>query len=438
MTITKADVVTKEAFRVSALPAANKVTDADINELVRVTDDLVDSANALGSGITFITALADFPDPVAGVITLAADTTYWIVGDVDLAGNRLVASANTVILGGSSENSILRSTGLTSGALLSSAFSLPIRHVAFHDALQAVSLSGDGVTTAIDWYGVNFVDCETVGLIENYTNVILVSLAILNSGDLLFDGTIGTIGIDGSLISVAAGFSGIKISGSAVVTRRLRVNYSSIVAGDPSATGIEIQLGATIPDEGFILDTINFSGGGTYVTGATFSDNVSRWTGCKGITNSAVIGNMFMQNNATPTAVASAGALYAVTGTTQVAALNQRFTHDAANNALEYAGAEGRLCRIQASATILAPNNNVIGVYLAQDPDGSPLVPADDAINESEVYITTNGSRPDSVFLQAFAFIEPGDKIYVAVENSAATGDITVQFLQLIVEQSSI
>ena len=49
MTITKANLVTKSDMAVSVTPLANKVVAADVNELKRVTDDLVDAdAKAFG------------------------------------------------------------------------------------------------------------------------------------------------------------------------------------------------------------------------------------------------------------------------------------------------------------------------------------------------------------------------------------------------------
>jgi hypothetical protein len=49
--------------------------------------------------VDYIAGLEDFPEPVNGVITLVDNTTYWILADVDLLGNRLVAGQNTTIIG---------------------------------------------------------------------------------------------------------------------------------------------------------------------------------------------------------------------------------------------------------------------------------------------------------------------------------------------------
>ena len=83
-----------------------------------------------GSNIIFVDSKEDLPEPVSGVITLGANKTYFITGTIDLAGDRLVGSQNTTIIGGSSENCFLISTGLSSStALLSSAWSIPLRNI---------------------------------------------------------------------------------------------------------------------------------------------------------------------------------------------------------------------------------------------------------------------------------------------------------------------
>jgi len=53
----------------------------------------------LATKSVLINSLSDFPTPVTGVITLAAETEYVIGGDVNLGTNRLVMSANTALSG---------------------------------------------------------------------------------------------------------------------------------------------------------------------------------------------------------------------------------------------------------------------------------------------------------------------------------------------------
>ena len=125
------------------------------------------ASSGTGDEFVFVGTKVDFPEAVAGVITLANDVTYYITGLVDLTGDRIVAGQNTTILGASSENCILKSTGLSSStALITSVYSLPMRNITITHG-TALNLDGDATTTALDWFGVNFTDCATVGTIKD-------------------------------------------------------------------------------------------------------------------------------------------------------------------------------------------------------------------------------------------------------------------------------
>jgi len=57
-----------------------------------------------GLGLVLVKSLADFPTPVAGVITLVASTVYHIGGIVDIGSNRIVLAATNSIVGTSRLN----------------------------------------------------------------------------------------------------------------------------------------------------------------------------------------------------------------------------------------------------------------------------------------------------------------------------------------------
>ncbi len=151
----------------------------------------------------FVNAKSDFPTAVSGVITLAANVTYFITTTVDLTGDRIVGSQNTTLIGGSSENCFLISTGLSSStALISSNWSLPMRSLSITHG-TAINLDATGnANQAIDWFGVNFTNCATVGLVKSYTNFIMTDCALLSSANMSFDGTMGTVGFDQCLFII--------------------------------------------------------------------------------------------------------------------------------------------------------------------------------------------------------------------------------------------
>ncbi|NTW91079.1 MAG: hypothetical protein HGA35_04010, partial [Erysipelotrichaceae bacterium] len=249
---------------------------------------------SIGGGITddnliFINQKSDLPTPSSNVITLLDSVTYFFTTTVDLTGDRLVCGLNTVILGASSENCYIKSTGLSSStALITSNYSLPIRNISFTHG-KVFNLDGDGTTTAIDWFGINFVDCATVGTIKDYTNFVMGDSAFLNSSGMTFDGSIGTIAFGNCLFDSSSGGTAITLASTLTVSRRFRIIYSSFVTLS-GETSLNVSASATISDERYILDTVNFSGGGTYITGVNQTSNKTLFTNCVGIANTTTRG----------------------------------------------------------------------------------------------------------------------------------------------------
>ena len=183
------------------LDTANNQVYTNING---VATSLNPTSALAGNNFVFVFSKNDFPPAVSNVITLDNEVTYFITTTIDLTGDRLVGGTNNAIIGGSSESCILKSTGLSSGtALITSVYSLPMRNITITHG-TALNLDGDGTTTALDWFGVNFTDCATIGTIKDYTNFIMGDSAFLNSQGLTFDGTIGTIGMSNCLFDCRA------------------------------------------------------------------------------------------------------------------------------------------------------------------------------------------------------------------------------------------
>lgn len=372
---------------------------------------------------TFVDAPEDFGTPVGGVYTLEDNHTYWITNTVDLDGARLVCGQNTTIRGFSSENCRLKSTGLVGTALITSVYTLPLLNFTI-EADVALDLQAVA-DQALDWNGVNFTDCATVGTIANYSNVIWVNCALLNSANLTFDGTIGTVGFDGCIFVGLPGQSTIILPATYVATRRFRVIYSAVVAFG-GATGIQVDPAATIPVESLIFDTVAFSGGATYISGITSEDNKALWVNNTGIGNSSSTALMTMQGNATATTVAASGTAYLAAGTTTLdSAVTSKFSMPQSNR-LTYDGAINRQFRCTAIITLTSGNNVQVGNYFAKN--GSLIL-------SSETYTTTDGNgRRENVAIQTVVELTAGDYIEVFVENDTNTADITVSDLSVIIE----
>jgi len=365
----------------------------------------------------------DFPKAVNSVITLADNITYFIVADVDLLGDRLVGGQNTTIIGGSSENCYIRSTGLDANtALLSSSYSLPIRNVSFtHDLVLDLDADGNA-TAALDWFGVNFVNCASVGTIANYANFIMTDSALLSSANMTFDGTIGTVGFDQCFFQGIADETTMIVPATANITRRLRIIYSSFVNASDS-TAINVSDSATIPVEGYILDTINFSGGATYVAGVDHTSNKSLFINCRGITNSGEIGSMYFTGNATATTVSLANTYYKVAGTTTAGSINQKFTHT--SNRLTYAGALTRAFKITGVASMIAAAGNKVSLRVAK---------GGTSIAESTSTATIGAAnRFESLTCQTIVELSTNDYIELFVANDSVV-NVTAEDLNVIIE----
>lgn len=376
----------------------------------------------------YINELTDLPPSINGVRTLLGETTYYFTTEIDLLGDRLVASQDTVILGSSSENSSITSTGLDSNEfLLTTNFTMPVRHITFKDVTKAIGINPDNTGAqpiAIDWYGVNFSGCDVNVECGNIDNFIFNVGAVLGSGTIIFKGDVGTIGIADSLFTGnGSSYNIFDIQSTANITRRFRIIYSSVVAFG-STVGVNVDVSASIPDESYILDTVNFTGGGTYLTGVDSMDNKALFNNNIGISNSADVSQFFMNGNTTPTIVSSTGVEYKIEGTTTSSSVTQKFTNT--NNRATYTGALNRFFKVTANLSLSSGNNNQIGAYIAKN---GVILP------ESEIYGTTNsGGRSENITIQTLVELTANDYIEIFVENETSTSNITVTDLNVIVE----
>ena len=381
----------------------------------------------------FVGSTNDLPEAVNGIINLKDNYTYFFTTTVDLQGNRLVAGQNTTILGGSSENCRIKSTGIsTTTALLSSNYSLPIRNITL-EAPYAINLDATGYgTQAIDWFGVNFTNCAKVGIISSYNNFIMLDSAFLSSQDLTFDGTTGTIGFNQCLFSGDFGIGGnrpiLNIADNANITRRFRSTVNSFVV--PSGfTGISIGT-TSIPDEAFILDTCNFSGPGAYVAGdaSDITGLKSLYKDNRGISNTFVTGQIYMQNNATQTSIGATDTWSKVAGITTDTGEIAKFTASV-DNRLTCIAAIEREYAITASISFRCEaNNNVkFGFY------DSRLGAVREA---SQIKHTSSvGELHQVTVVDLVTQFNNTNYIEVHCKNLDSTTPITVEFMNLIIHE---
>jgi len=365
-------------------------------------------------GLTFVSSLADLPAAAAGVITLTSGC-YVFTKAIDLLGARINCIGTVCIMGTSSETASITSTGLGSNPIISTTFSLPMRHITIiaGGASSAISAIAANPEYALDWQAVNFLSTTTIGTISGYSNVIFTEGAFLSSGGLTFTGSIGTVAFSDMLFNIAAG-TGISFPTGMTISRRIRVTNSSFVVA-AGATGINASTGASIPNDAYILDTVNFSGAGTYITGVTNNDNKARFTSCKGITNSVTLGYKTMINNATATTIGAANTPVKLAGTFTLGSSSQRFS--LSTNKLVYDGALTLVCEVSVNASLVTTANNIVAIYIYKNGVQIP---------ESVAKATATGSgKAENISSHAIITATIGDQIDVWVENQTAGNNIT-------------
>ena len=416
----------KEDFNINHNNTSNKQGGTS-NEYYHLTESQYDSLVSMTSGnYVIVNSVSDLPAAVSNVITLLDNVTYFFINHLDLVGDRLVSGENTTILGASSENCSITSTGLGTGiALLTSLYTTPIRHINFKDVDTALDFDGVATTMALDWTGVNFSDVPNIGTIKDCANFIFSKGAFLSSEGLLFTGSIATIGIDNSLfVGSGAAKNIIELDASCIITRRFRIIYSSVVAFG-STVGIDVDLSATIPTESFILDTVNFSGGGTYLGGLGVTSNDSLFINCVGIINSAANGQLYMQNNATATTVSVVSTFYKVAGTTTASADNSKFSHS--NNRLTCDATISRKYLISCSLSFNSSANNVCEFGFYDSQLATVRTP-------SRTLATANSAgRAESVSFSCVLEMTSGDYLEIYAANTTGANDITVSDMNFII-----
>ena len=380
----------------------------------------------------FVGSSGDLPQPVDGVINLKDNYTYFFTTVVDLQGSRLIAGQNTTILGGSSESTKIKSTGIgTDVALLSSNYSIPIRNISF-EAPWVLNLDATGIDNqSLDWFGVNFVNSEKVGIISSYNNFILLDSSFFNSQDLTFDGMIDTIAIDECLFrgdfDIGGNFAIIRVADSANISDRFQASSSSFIV--PSTFNAIYANNPTLPDESFILDSCNFSGPGNYVDGEV-SDPFglkSFYSNNRGITNTFVNGQIYMIDNTTTTSIPSTNTWVKVAGTTIDTGEISKFI--AGNNRLTCQASLQREYNVQCTISFRceAPDNVKFGIYDSRY--GNVRIP-------SQVKHTSSINELHHIKLtDLVSQFSSGNYIEIYCKNLDSTTSITVEYFNLLIYQ---
>lgn len=374
----------------------------------------------------FITTKTDFPAPVAGVVSLPNNTTYFLLNQVDMLGDRFNCGTNIAILGGTADSCGLISTGLAGGSpLFISTSSLDLRFINLSAPTGRLFDLNDGVGSSLGWLGIRIFDTPTLGTLQNYANIVVNESIITNSANLTLDGTIASFVSETSLWDGRTGQTTITVPATATFTRRFRMLYTALTVL-PGETGINFSASATIPDEQYILDNVNFSGGGTYLAGLTYTSNKAAFFKCTGINNTNAIAQYSMTGNATATVIAVAGTFVKMAGTTVAGALNQKFNTAVTNRAV-YTGAFTADFNVTVFASMRSGNNQSLRMRIAKN--GVTIA------DSNMVFLTTGSGDASAIGTQTLSNLVPTDFLEIFVTNDTAANNITVSDLNVIIRR---
>ena len=376
------------------------------------------------SNLIIVDRKESFPTAISGVITLLDGYSYLLAKDIDLTGDRIETNGIVSIWASSPEVGKLKSTGLSSSSyLITSEYTLSLNNVGL-DHVKCISLDATAnANQAIDWYGVNFYDCTTdIGTIKNYDNVILNTMGFLNSGGLTFDGTIGTIGISDTIFENSTALTSIILPSTLTVTRRFRVNNSSFVSLS-GETALNVSTSATIPDEGYILNNVNFGGGGTYLTGVQSTDNKARFEGCRGVSNSGNIGQYYMQGNSTSTTISTSGTFVKIAGTTSAGSYVEKFDVTTTSNKGVYSGSLTGFYKVEIVAGCTSGNNKELELAIYKN--GVITTPS------RSKGTTTGSGKAENIVSHDILELSTTDYVEAFITNNTGTTNITVEDLNV-------
>lgn len=375
----------REGRRGLILPAGSQVTPNALAQQAilrfnETTGDLETSATGspfapiatVASATVLVRSLADLPDPVAGVITLAPSTYYLVQALVDLEGNVLVVQTNTVVEG---ETSTLHGFLTTAAAaLVTSTVGASLQGLLLlnnvgplfdlsggQTVLRDLQLSGAAIgTLANTAVFINTCGANNLGQGFVFSGV----LTFFDIGDLFF--------IQGN---VAPGFIALDFDASVVLNVGEVTN--SIFTTSAPQLSVRIDPGATFTTN-FTFMHCTFLGTAPFtspVEATLKADPQMRFVANVGIADSVIaagIGYAVATAAGIAVPIAGAGTFVAIGGPYAEDTGNERFITTGTPGELRYIGNESAEMLIIASSSLTVTLGVVEGrIRLARN--GSPV-----------------------------------------------------------------
>ena len=358
---------------------------------------------------------ADFPAPVAGVITLTAGTEYEINGTITLSNS--INLNGCTLKGDDSGNDKLVYTGV--GSLFTGNKTGNIRYLTMTAAAGSIfNINAAATPQNMIVHNCFFLGSNSIGTIAGVGGTVFFATVayFTNTNGITFQDdnnvVLNNTLWDETNFNIYERFTG-------------TFNVVQILGGDRvttsanSATALHIS-GITSINAGS-AKVIMFVGTGTYVTGTFTNAWEVEATGLSTQKDEVAGGNMYITTPAL-TVIAAVNTPVKVLGTTTSTNL-YRVTHPA-NNRLTYSGSKTRSFQVSSSMSITQPNNNrYFSFYIAKN---GVVIPE----SRQDIKVVSSTDQV-SLTIACRVTLAPGDYVEVWVENQAATSDVTVETMNL-------
>lgn len=410
--------------------AKRKVT---VQELLRTT---------VVGGQVDVYVKANFPAPVAGVITIASFVVYIIKQPINLGTDRIEGNNITLRGNGSFLASI---TSTTPGALLTSNADglIIINGVALQNPVGTIldislALTGFSVFSAAEAF---FTGLGTGGIGSiNGALRLTTSTCFFNDNitGLVLDGTIDNVTLTNTLFTSvvgAAAFVGLTIKSTAVIKNTLLTvcQFGTSNAGD---SGLLVETGATLADPVRLTSSLH-DGPGTYIdpSGVQKSDPDLIAFDSPGVDDSIFYSSMFISTNASLTTFPGIGTEVPIGNGTPahalfvIGAVVERFeiedggTPQTQNQELEYIGVNTRNFEVDVDAQLDKGGGGSLNIALC--------VFLNSVLVADSRQVTAVTSSSSLATCSTTISVDPADLITVCIANDTSTASITVNFVKI-------
>nr|WP_294860618.1 hypothetical protein [uncultured Fluviicola sp.] len=361
---------------------------------------------------------ADFPAPVAGVITLVSGVEYEINGTITLANS--INLNGCTIKGEDSSNDKLVYTG--GGSMFTGNKTGNLRFLTLTAASGSV-FGIDALGTAQNMIVQNcfFLGSSSVGTIAGVGGTVFFATVayFVNTNGITFQNDNNVV-LNNTLWDVSNSNIYERFVGTFNVIQLL--GGDRLATSTNTATALDIS-GITSVVAGSVK-VVMFVGTGTYVTGTFTNAWEVEATGISTQKDEVAGGNMYVTTPVATTFVAT-NTPVKVLGTTTSAGLF-RMTSPA-NNRITYSGSKTRSFYVSGAMSISQPNSNrFFSFYIAKN---GVIIPE----SRQDIKVV-NSTDQVSLPISCRVSLAPGDYIEVWVANQTATTDVTVQTLNLSVQ----